>query len=134
MVFFSFILRDLFNLLIYFLGLMLIYRRFSYGHLAQLKHILPEAIEVKRMLIFDERTSCMKLDLHVSIIVDVIDCRDKSKSATKNLNLRRAFRARLADYLKAHPEVFFSVCIRIGYLETFGTLDLVLVLKFIVEF
>ncbi|XWS46956.1 hypothetical protein CRYUN_Cryun14cG0112300 [Craigia yunnanensis] len=79
-------------------------RRFSYGHLAQLKHILPEAIEIKRMLIFDERTSCMKPDLHVSIIVDAIDCGDKSKSATKNLNLRRAFQARLADYLKAHPE------------------------------
>ncbi|XP_022728505.1 CDT1-like protein b isoform X2 [Durio zibethinus] len=79
-------------------------RRFSYGHLAQLKYILPEAIEIKRMLIFDERTSCMKPDLHVSIIVDAIDCEDESKSDTKNLNLRRVFRARLADYLKAYPE------------------------------
>ncbi|XP_022758383.1 CDT1-like protein a, chloroplastic isoform X2 [Durio zibethinus] len=78
-------------------------RRFSYGHLAQLKHILPEAIEIKRMLIFDERTSCMKPDLHVSIIANAIDCGDKSKSET-NLNLRRVFRARLADYLKAHPQ------------------------------
>ncbi|XWS31443.1 hypothetical protein CRYUN_Cryun23aG0076300 [Craigia yunnanensis] len=79
-------------------------RRFSYGHLAQLKHILPEAIEIKRMLIFDERTSCMKPDLGVSIIVDAIDCGDKPGSETKNLNLRRVFRVRLADYLKAHPE------------------------------
>ncbi|KAK8674453.1 hypothetical protein V6N13_112744 [Hibiscus sabdariffa] len=38
-------------------------RRFSLGHLAQLKHILPEAIEIDRILIFDERTSCMKPDL-----------------------------------------------------------------------
>ncbi|KAK6286445.1 hypothetical protein POUND7_012624 [Theobroma cacao] len=79
-------------------------RRFSFGHLAQLKHILPEVIEIKRMLIFDERTSCMKPDLHISIIVDAIDCGDKSKSGTKNLNVRRVFRARLADFLKAHPE------------------------------
>ncbi|XVF24662.1 hypothetical protein REPUB_Repub13aG0146500 [Reevesia pubescens] len=79
-------------------------RRFSYGHLAQLKHIVPEAIEIKRMLLFDERTSCMRPDLRVSIIFDAIDCGDMSKSDTKNLNLRRIFRARLADYLKAHPE------------------------------
>ncbi|KAA3459339.1 CDT1-like protein a, chloroplastic [Gossypium australe] len=80
-------------------------RRFSYGHLAQLKHILPEAIEIKRLLIFDERTSCMKPDLHVSIIANAIDCGDNSKSETKNPNMRRVFRARLAGYLEAHPEV-----------------------------
>ncbi|XVE72958.1 hypothetical protein DITRI_Ditri11bG0079400 [Diplodiscus trichospermus] len=79
-------------------------RRFSYGHLAQLKHILPEAIEMKKVLIFDERSSCMKPDLRVSIIADAIDCGDMSESGAKNLNLRRVFRARLADYLKAHPE------------------------------
>ncbi|KAL4369264.1 hypothetical protein GQ457_05G003240 [Hibiscus cannabinus] len=79
-------------------------RRFSHGHLAQLKRILPEAIEIKRMLIFDVRTSCMKPELHVSIIVNAIDCGDEFESETKNLNLRRVFRARLADYFKAHPE------------------------------
>ncbi|KAK9013433.1 hypothetical protein V6N11_041441 [Hibiscus sabdariffa] len=78
-------------------------RRFSHGHLAQLKHILPEAIEIKRILIFDERTSCMKPDLQVRIIADAIDCGDRSESETKNLNLR-VFRARLVDYFKAHPE------------------------------
>ncbi|XVF21609.1 hypothetical protein REPUB_Repub12eG0104800 [Reevesia pubescens] len=41
------------------------------------------------MLIFDERTCCMKPDLHVSIIVDAIDFGDKSKPETKNLMLRR---------------------------------------------
>ncbi|GMI98710.1 hypothetical protein HRI_003540200 [Hibiscus trionum] len=81
-------------------------RRFSHGHLAQLKRILPEAIEIKRMLIFDEKTSCMKPDLHVSIIVNAIDCggQSESESETKNMNLRRVFRTRIADYFKAHPE------------------------------
>ncbi|KAE8669723.1 Nucleotide-sugar transporter family protein isoform 3 [Hibiscus syriacus] len=41
-------------------------RRFLYSRLAQFKHILPEAIEVKRILVFDEMSSCMKLDLHAS--------------------------------------------------------------------
>ncbi|OMO78464.1 hypothetical protein CCACVL1_14372 [Corchorus capsularis] len=79
-------------------------RRFSYGHLAQLKHILPEAIQIKKMLVLDERTSCMKPDLHIRIIVNAIECGDKSKSETKNLNLRRVFRSRLSDFVKAHPE------------------------------
>ncbi|OMP09747.1 hypothetical protein COLO4_05172 [Corchorus olitorius] len=79
-------------------------RRFSYGHLAQLKHILPEAIQIRKMLVLDERTSCMKPDLHIRIIVDAIECGDKSKSETKNLNLRRVFRSRLSDFVKAHPE------------------------------
>ncbi|TYI55483.1 hypothetical protein E1A91_D11G145100v1 [Gossypium mustelinum] len=79
-------------------------RRFTYCHLAQLKHVLPEAIEIKRMLVFDEKTSCMKPDLHVSIIMDAIGCGDNSKSETKNMKLRKVFRDRLADYIKAHPE------------------------------
>ncbi|KAL5796547.1 hypothetical protein ACOSQ2_001367 [Xanthoceras sorbifolium] len=79
-------------------------RRFSYSHLAQLKFLLPEAIEIKKVLMFDEKTSCMKPDLHVSIIVDAIECDSKVKSDSKNMNLRKVFRARLMDFLKDHPE------------------------------
>ncbi|KAK3193579.1 hypothetical protein Dsin_024889 [Dipteronia sinensis] len=79
-------------------------RRFSYSHLAQLKFLLPEAIEIKKVLVFDEKTSCMKPDLHVSIDVDAIECDGKPKSDSKNMNLRKVFRARLMDFLKDHPE------------------------------
>ncbi|OMP05089.1 hypothetical protein COLO4_09059 [Corchorus olitorius] len=44
-------------------------RRFSYGHLAQRKCL-------------DEMTSCMKPDLHISIIFYAIECGDMGKSAT----------------------------------------------------
>ncbi|KDP26551.1 hypothetical protein JCGZ_17709 [Jatropha curcas] len=80
-------------------------RRFSHRHLAQLKYILPEAIEIKRVLMFDERTSCMKPDLHVTVDVDAIESDENLKSeSNKNLHLRKVFRARLADFYKAHPE------------------------------
>ncbi|KAL4368888.1 hypothetical protein GQ457_05G001880 [Hibiscus cannabinus] len=43
----------------------------------------------------------MKPDLHVSIIVNAIDCGDELES-----ELEEGFRARLADYFKTHPECF----------------------------
>ncbi|GKV12507.1 hypothetical protein SLEP1_g23640 [Rubroshorea leprosula] len=79
-------------------------RRFSCGHLAQLKHILPEAIEIKRVQMFDERTSCMKPDLHITINPDAIEFEAKSKSESKNPNLRKIFRTRIEDFYKAHPQ------------------------------
>ncbi|XP_031265750.1 CDT1-like protein a, chloroplastic [Pistacia vera] len=79
-------------------------RRFSYGHLAQLKFILPEAVEIKKVLMFDEKTSCMKPDLHVTINVEAIECDGKSKSDSKNMDVRKVFRARLMDFIKGHPE------------------------------
>ena len=74
--------------------------------MAQLKFLLPEAIEIKKVLMFDEKTSCMKPDLHVSIDVDAIECDSKLKSDSKNMNPREVFHARLMDFLKDHLEVY----------------------------
>ena len=35
---------------------------------------MPEAIEIKRVLKFDEQTSCMKPDLQVTVNADAIQC------------------------------------------------------------
>ncbi|GMY06218.1 CDT1-like protein b [Fagus crenata] len=80
-------------------------RRFTHSHLAQLKFILSEVIEIKRILVFDERTSCMKPDLHVSINIDAVENDGNLKSESRNMHLRKVFRARLADFLKSYPEV-----------------------------
>ncbi|XP_010414151.1 PREDICTED: CDT1-like protein a, chloroplastic isoform X2 [Camelina sativa] len=75
------------------------------SHLAQLKHILPEAIEIKRVLMHDERTCCMKPDLHVTLNADAVDYNDdNSESESKRTNLRKVFRARLAEFVKSHPQ------------------------------
>ncbi|KAJ0261917.1 CDT1-like protein a [Hirschfeldia incana] len=75
-------------------------RRFCYSHLAQIKYILPEAIEIKRVLIQVETTCCMKPDLHVTLKADAVEDGDKSKK----ISLRKVFRARLAAFVKAHPQ------------------------------
>ncbi|KAJ4907330.1 hypothetical protein Rs2_10988 [Raphanus sativus] len=76
-------------------------RRFCYSHLAQIKHIFPEAIEIKRLLIQDETTCCMKPDLHVTLNPDAVE--DNNDNKSKKISLRKAFRTRLADFVKAHP-------------------------------
>lgn len=73
-----------------------------------MKFILPEAIELEKVLIRDERTSCMKPDLHVTLNVNAIENDGKLKSNSGNLLLRKVFRARLLDFSKAHPEVCLS--------------------------
>ncbi|XP_024031491.1 CDT1-like protein a, chloroplastic [Morus notabilis] len=79
-------------------------RRFTYRHLAQLKFILPEVIEIKRTLVFNERTSCMKPDLHITMNLEAIENDGKSKSEGGNLYLRRVFQSRLAEFSRSHPE------------------------------
>ncbi|CAH8282482.1 unnamed protein product [Eruca vesicaria subsp. sativa] len=80
-------------------------RRFCYSHLAQLKHILPEGIEIKRVLVHDEATCCMKPDLHVTLNADAVEEGEKLRSESKKkISLRRVFRERLAGFVKAHPQ------------------------------
>ncbi|XP_027095243.1 CDT1-like protein a, chloroplastic [Coffea arabica] len=78
-------------------------RRFTYSHLAQLKFILPEAIEIKKILMHDERTSCMKPDLYIALHVDELEKNVKKKSDGGNVQLRKIFHSRLLDFFKSHP-------------------------------
>ena len=80
-------------------------RRFSYGHLAQMKFIVPEAIELKKVMIFDERTSCMKPDLHISFNFSVLDYKDDLETGNQYMQLRKLFKARLSEFASSHPEV-----------------------------
>ncbi|KAL6208738.1 hypothetical protein ACLB2K_019683 [Fragaria x ananassa] len=87
-------------------------RRFTYSHLSQLKYIMPEVIEIKKELVFDERTSCLKPDLHVALNVQALEIDGESKSEgggiaqlKKTLNLRRVFRDRLVEVSRSQPEM-----------------------------
>ncbi|XP_010274794.1 PREDICTED: CDT1-like protein b [Nelumbo nucifera] len=79
-------------------------RRFSYGHLAQLKYILPEAIIIQKVLMHDEGTLCMKPELQITLQTDALENDEKRKVGSGYLKLRKIFRERLLDFFKAHPE------------------------------
>ncbi|XP_020881254.1 CDT1-like protein b isoform X2 [Arabidopsis lyrata subsp. lyrata] len=78
-------------------------RIFSYDHLAQMKHIYPEAIELKRVLKYVEDTCCMKPSLHISLNTDAIVL-DDTICGTKYMELRKVFHSKLVDFYKAHPK------------------------------
>ncbi|CAA0386411.1 unnamed protein product [Arabidopsis thaliana] len=75
----------------------------SYDHLAQMKHIYPEAIELKRVLKFVEDTCCMKPSLHIKLNTDAIVVED-TICGTKYMELRKVFHSKLVDFHKAHPK------------------------------
>ncbi|KAJ0967306.1 hypothetical protein J5N97_024223 [Dioscorea zingiberensis] len=79
-------------------------RRFTYGHLAQLKYVLPEAILIKKVLVHDEVRCCMKPELQVSLQLDAIEENTKQNGESGYSLLRKVFRERLVDFSKAHPE------------------------------
>ncbi|KAJ4976228.1 hypothetical protein NE237_001334 [Protea cynaroides] len=79
-------------------------RRFSYSHLAQIKYILPEAIEIEKVLLQDERTLCMKPELQVTLQSNAFKNSKKQKEGSGYLSLRKVFRERLSDFFEAHPK------------------------------
>ncbi|RDY01187.1 CDT1-like protein a, chloroplastic, partial [Mucuna pruriens] len=100
----------------------LVDRRFTYSHLAQLKFVLPEAIDIKKFLVRDERTCCMKHDLHISLNPDAVECdaKQRGKVSLKSgkvslksgkvslksgkVSLKKLFRSRLKEFWESHPE------------------------------
>ncbi|CAL9168186.1 unnamed protein product [Musa hybrid cultivar] len=79
-------------------------RRFTYVHLAQLKHIMPEAIMIKKVLLHDETTCCMKPELQVTLQVDAVAKNIKGRSESGYSILRAVFRERLVEFFKNHPQ------------------------------
>ncbi|KAI3760164.1 hypothetical protein L1987_50555 [Smallanthus sonchifolius] len=79
-------------------------RNFAYSHLAQLKFLLPEALEIKKILVRDDRTSCMKPDLHVTLNFSIVQDDEKLTSDSAFLLLSKLFRSRLLSFCKSNPE------------------------------
>ncbi|KAH7850052.1 hypothetical protein Vadar_027173 [Vaccinium darrowii] len=59
---------------------------------------------MKKVVVYDERTCCMKPDLHIAMNVDAVKNEGKLLSAIGNSHRRKVFHSRLLDFFKAHPE------------------------------
>lgn len=80
------------------------FRRFTYAHLAQLKYILQDLLNIERVVVHDARILCMKPELHINLLFDGCGKESKEKE-TMYVGMRKEFLARLANFAKAHPLV-----------------------------
>ncbi|PSR84659.1 CDT1-like protein [Actinidia chinensis var. chinensis] len=76
-------------------------RKFSYRNLAQIKYILPEAVQIDKVLIRDEKTLCVKPDIKITLLFDVVDGHQKESIY---LALHQVFASRLLNFSNKHPE------------------------------
>ncbi|CAN6287879.1 unnamed protein product [Urochloa humidicola] len=78
-------------------------RTFSYSHLAQMKHLFPEAIQIKRILLHDEKSLCMYADMEITLVMDVVECTSPDQSPS--MAICEAFYSKLLSFLDAHHKL-----------------------------
>ncbi|AQK46699.1 CDT1-like protein a chloroplastic [Zea mays] len=76
------------------------YRKLLYSHLAQMKHLFPEAIQIKRILVHDEKSICMYADMEITLVMDVVECTSPDHSLS--MTICEAFYSKLLRFLDAH--------------------------------
>ncbi|KDP45821.1 hypothetical protein JCGZ_17428 [Jatropha curcas] len=76
-------------------------RKFSYGHLAQLKYLLHEAIQIDKILVHDKKTLCMKPEMEITLVFNEIEGHHEQSDF---IALHQLFASRLTNYFTVHPE------------------------------
>ncbi|KAJ4823949.1 hypothetical protein Tsubulata_016430 [Turnera subulata] len=77
-------------------------REFQNRHLAQIKYILPDVIQIEKIMVHDKKTLCMKPDMEVILSFDVVEGHQEPSDFYA---LRGVFASRLIHYFTKHPEV-----------------------------
>ncbi|KAJ9145665.1 hypothetical protein P3X46_028022 [Hevea brasiliensis] len=80
---------------------MLTRRKFSFGHLAQLKYLLCEAVQIDKILVYDKKTLFMKPDMRITLLFNVVEGHHE---LSDYIALHQLFASRLINYFTAHPE------------------------------
>ncbi|CAI9767410.1 unnamed protein product [Fraxinus pennsylvanica] len=78
-------------------------RKFLLNHLAQIKYVLPEAVQIDKILVHDEETKCMKPDVKIALVFDVIE---GHHGESVFMELRNLFSSRLRKLYITHPKDF----------------------------
>ncbi|PON57751.1 DNA replication factor [Parasponia andersonii] len=76
-------------------------RNFLYRHLAQIKYILPEALQIEKILIHDKKTLSMKSDMKITLLFDIVEGHSEISDF---IALSQVFSLRLYNFCTTHPE------------------------------
>lgn len=76
-------------------------RKFSYKHLAQIKFVLPEAIQTDKILLHNNKTLTMEPDIKVTLLFDVVEGHIEHSSY---IALCHTFSSRLLKFVNTHSE------------------------------
>lgn len=88
-------------------------RRFLQKHLAQIKYILPEAIDLEYVRSYDQDSRSKKWEMKISLLPMPAEAEEPSseprcsskKPKIETVQRRRAFHGRLVKFVSTHPEV-----------------------------
>ncbi|XP_010317551.1 CDT1-like protein a, chloroplastic isoform X1 [Solanum lycopersicum] len=76
-------------------------RKFTHKHLAQIKYIVPEAIQIDKLLVHDAKTMCMKPDVNITLHFDVVE---DHQEHSKFMTLNSLFASRLMNFFRKHAQ------------------------------
>ncbi|KAL0535494.1 hypothetical protein IC582_029825 [Cucumis melo] len=76
-------------------------RMFLDKHLAQIVYIIPEAVNIDKVMIHDKKTSCMKPEMIISLQLDVVKGHSEHSDF---LALHKVFASRVLKYFAVHTE------------------------------
>ncbi|KAG0608111.1 hypothetical protein M758_8G079000 [Ceratodon purpureus] len=86
-------------------------RRFLQKHLAQIKYILPEAIDLEYVRSYDQDTRSKNWEMKISLLPMPAEAEEpteagcsRKKPKIETVQRRRAFHARLVKFVSTHPE------------------------------
>lgn len=78
-------------------------KKFLISHLAQMKHVFPEAIDLDTVLVHDKRTLCMKPEMKVTLLMNAETC-SMFPAHSPSQSLWKAFYAKLLKLSLISPE------------------------------
>ncbi|KAL6559297.1 hypothetical protein OROGR_004414 [Orobanche gracilis] len=76
-------------------------RKLLSRHIAQMKYILPEGVQIDKILIHDEKTKCMKPDMKIALLLDVVKGHNEE---SVYVALGKLFSSRLREFCITHHE------------------------------
>jgi chromatin licensing and DNA replication factor 1 len=77
--------------------------KFLYTHLAQMKHLFPEAIQINRILLHDEKSLCMYADMEIARLRAAVECSNPHESPA--MAICEAFRSKLLCFVESNQKV-----------------------------